>query len=302
MQELQEAVEEVNDFYLEKYGRVSAAAVQAVEKNRVRLHKAEQDLRKNLALEVALRQLRAEGERRMRRRFFDLLRQTYLAEKPERERVRKGKGRARFPAENYCPLEEDGRAGPSSESGRGSERSGLVYSMPTNHPLEPSARGPQSDLSTASTTSPPALPWTPVSSSPDDANPGPATIRNPSTNPVAKTTAPPLSPLATPFSDLSLGIRTQPPNRVLHHAHPPAPVLPPPPSIPVPGRHGSSDNTAPLLPPAVYIAGAQLQERLRGVSSGPVRAVASQMLYDQQRQTQHQTMREYQIQRAKGRL
>ena len=304
MQELQEAIEEVNDFNLEKHGKVYAAAIQAMEDNRVGIHKAKQDLRKDSTLAPVLRQLTAEGER-TRGRFFDLFRQRYLAVRLEKERVRKGKGHTRFPAEDYCPFEEeDGRAGPSSESGRGSERSGLVYSMPINHPAEPLARGPHSDPSAASNTSPP-LRWTPDSSSSDDANPDPAaTICNPATKPIAKKTPPRLNPLATPFPDPSLGIQTtKPPNRHLHLAHPPDPIPPPRPSVvPVPGRHGPLDNTAPLLPPAVYIAGAQLQQRLRGVSVGPVRAVPSQMVFDQQRQTQHQTIREYEIQLAKGRI
>lgn len=299
MQELQEAIAEVNDFYLEKHGRVAAAAVKAEEDKRVRLDKAEQDLRKNLALETKLRQLRAEGDKRMRRRFFDLIRQRYLAVKMERERVRKGKWRARFPAENYRLYEEDGRAGPSGESGRCPERSGLIYSIPINLPLETSARGPHSTPSTTS----------PGSTSPDDYNPdSSATIRNPATQPIATKTPPRLNPLANPFPDPSLGIQTQPPNCLPHLAQPPAPILPAPLPLPLPlplpvpapGRHGPSGNMAPLLPPAVYIAGAQLQERLRGV--GPVRAVHSQMVYDQQRQTQHQTMREYELQRAKGRI
>lgn len=39
----------------------------------------------------------------------------------ERVRMRKDKGPARFPAENYSPDVEEGRAGPSGESGGGSE-------------------------------------------------------------------------------------------------------------------------------------------------------------------------------------
>lgn len=75
MQELREVIDEVNDFYLEKHGRISAAAVKAAEDKRVRLDKAEQNRQKILALNVILRQLRAEGDRRMRKRFFDLFRQ-----------------------------------------------------------------------------------------------------------------------------------------------------------------------------------------------------------------------------------
>lgn len=230
----------------------------------------------------------------MRKRFFDLFRQRCLAVKREREQVRKGKGRARFPAENYCPDVEEGRAGPS---GIGSERRGSIYSTQNNLPLGPSALGPRSDASTPSTTSPPTLPWTPISTSPDESNPDSPPLRNPATR---------LNPLANPFPDPLLGIQTQPPNR-LHRIQPPAPILPPhlalaPIPVPGPGRHGPSDNTAPLLPPAVYNATAQFQERLRGVSWGPVRAVPSQVVYDQQWQTQHQEMREYELQRAKGRI
>lgn len=41
MQKLHEAIDEVNELYLEKHGRVSAAAVKAAEVKRVRLDKAE---------------------------------------------------------------------------------------------------------------------------------------------------------------------------------------------------------------------------------------------------------------------
>lgn len=295
MQELQEAIEEITDFYLEKHGRVAAAAVKAEEDKRVRLDKTEQDLRKNRALETKLRQLRAEGDRRMRRRFFDLMRQRYLAVEMEEERVRGGKWLARFPAENYRRYEENGRARPSVESSRGPERNGLIYSIPINLPLKTSARGQHSTPSTTSL----------VSTSPEDSNPDSSTTNpNPATESIAVKTPPRLNPLANPFPDPSLGIQTQTPNCLPHHAQPSAPILPTPLplplTVPAPGRHGPSGNMAPLLPPAVYIAGAQLQERLRGV--GPVRAVHSQMVYDQQRQTQHQTMREYELQRAKGRI
>ena len=250
MQELQEAMEEVNDFYLEKHGRVKAAIVQFAEDKRVRSDKAAQDGPKDLLLESTLPPLRAEGVRQMTRRFFDLIRQRYLAVRMEREQVRKSKGRTRFPADNYCPYEEDGRAGPSDGSARGSEQGGLIYSIPINLPLGLLVRGPPSDLSTPS---PPTLPWTPNSGSPDDSNPESATICHPVTRPISKKTPPRLNPLANPFPDPSVGIQTQPPSRLL--PQPPTPILPPPlplpPSVTVPGRHGPPDNTAPLLPPAV---------------------------------------------------
>lgn len=289
MQELHEAIDEVNDFYLEKHGRVSAAAVKAAEDKRVRFDKAEQNRQKILALNVFLRQLRAEGDRRMRKRFFDLFRQGYLAVNREMERARKSKERARFPSENYCPDVEEGRVGPSSESGRGSERSGSTNSFAINVAHGASARALHSDASTPSITSSPTLPWTPISTSPDVPVPDLDPFRNPATR---------LNPLANPFPDPSLRIQTQPPNpRDL--ALPPLPVPGP---VPGSSRHGPSDNTAPQLPPAVYNASAQLQERLRGASLGPVRAVPSQIEYDQQWQTRHQGMREYELQRAKGRI
>lgn len=308
LRELREAAEEVNDFFLEKHGRVAAAALKAAEDNRVRSDKAEQDRRKNLSLEAMLRQLKADGDKRMRRQFFGLIRQRCLAAGMARERAQKGKGRATFPAENYCPFDDD----EEDKSGRGSEVSGLIYtSIPINLPLGPSPRGPPS---TPSTLSPP-LPWTPKSGSPVDSTKPleSITIRNPAPRPISKKTTaatattttnlPRLNPLANPFPDPSLGIRTQAPARANLPSPFPLPVYAPVPAQ-VPGgrRHRSSDNTAPFLPPAVYVAGAQLHERLRGVSLGPVRAVASQMVYDQRRQTQHQTMREYELQRAKGRI
>lgn len=289
IQELHEALDEVSDFYLEKHGRLSAATVKAAEDKRVRLDKAEQNHQKILALNVIFRQLRAEGDRRMRKRFFDLFRQGYLAVKREMERARKCKGRARFPSENYCPDVEEGRAGPSSESGIGPERSGSINSFAINVAHGASARGPHSDASTSSTASSPTLPWTPISTSPDVSNLYSDPLRNPATR---------LNPLANPFPDPSLRIQTQPPNpRYL--ALPPLPVPGP---VPGSSRHGPSDNTAPQLPPAVYNATAQLQERLRGVLLGPVRAVPSQIEFDQQWQTRHQGMREYELQRAKGRI
>lgn len=97
MQELHEVIDEVNDFYLGKHGRISAAAVRAAEDKRVRLDKTEPSRQKILALNVILRQLRAEGDRRMRKRFFDLFRQGFLAVKREMERARKGKERAKIP-------------------------------------------------------------------------------------------------------------------------------------------------------------------------------------------------------------
>lgn len=301
MQELHGAIDEVNDFYLEKHGRVAAATVQVAEDRRVRLDKAKQDHQKNLALETILCHLRAEGDTRMRKRFFDLFRRRYLSVKREIEHVRKGKKRTRFSVENYCPDVGKGRAGPSGESSRVSERSGPIYSVLNNLPLGPSAPGPRSDTSMPSTTSPTTLPWTPISTSPDNANPDSAPVRNPATR---------LNPLANPFPDPFLGIQTQPP-KPLHLTQPPAHSLPPhlalppvPIPVPVPGpsRHGPSDNMAPQLPPAVYRATAQLQERLRGVLLGPVRGVPSQVVYDQQWQTQHQRMREYELQRVKGRI
>lgn len=97
MQELHEVIDEVNDFYLGKHGRTSAAAVRAAEDKRVRLDKTEPSRQKILALNVILRQLRAEGDRQMRKRFFDLFRQGYLAVKREMKRARKGKKRAKIP-------------------------------------------------------------------------------------------------------------------------------------------------------------------------------------------------------------
>lgn len=157
-----------------------------------------------------------------------------------------------------------GRAGPSSESGRGSERSGSINSFAINVAHGASARGPYSDVSTPSITSSPTLPWTPISTSPEVSNLDLDLLQNPATR---------LKPLANPFPDPSLRIQTQPPNP-RHLALPPLPVPGP---VPGPSRHGPSDNTAPQLPLAVYNAMAQLQERLRGVSLGPVRAVPSQI-------------------------
>lgn len=134
MQELHGAIDEVNDFYLEKHGRVAAATVQVAEDQRVRLDKAKQDRQKNLALETILCHLRAEGDTRMRKLFFDLFRQRYLSVKREIEQVRQGKERTRFPVENYCPDVGKGRSGPSGESSRVSERSGSIYSALTTFP------------------------------------------------------------------------------------------------------------------------------------------------------------------------
>lgn len=142
MQKLQEAIEEVNDFYLEKHGRVTAAAVKATEEKRVRLDKAGQDVRKKQALEIMLCQLMAEGDKRVSKCFSKLFRQIYLAVKLEKLE-RKGKGRTRAP--EYYP-EEDGPTGPCGEI-RLSGRNGWIHSVPMNFPLGPPARAPHSDIS-----------------------------------------------------------------------------------------------------------------------------------------------------------
>lgn len=288
MQELQEAIDAVNDFYLEKHGRISAAAGKAAEDKRVRLDKAEQSRQKVLALNVILRQLRAEEDRRMRKRFFDLFRQGYLAVKRERERARKGKGRARFQAENYYPEVEEGRAGPSSESGRGSERSGSINSFAINvAPRRFSAGSTLGCLDPFYRFIPdPAL--DPDLHQSGRLKPG---FRPPSESGHA----------AKPARKSLPGSILEDPNTASKpsascSSSPTDPAAPP-----NPAAHGPSDNTAPQIPPAVYNATVQLQERLRGVSLGSVRAVPSQMEYDQQWQTRHQGMREYEFQ-ATGRV